>query len=98
MAKGYVIFHETIHDQAGYDGYVQKVLPTITEAGGRLFVVEDDAEVLEGKAPGSRVVVLEFDSVDAARAWYSSPGYQAIIGERHASAEADAYIVAGLNT
>jgi uncharacterized protein (DUF1330 family) len=39
--------------------------------------------------------VLEFDSVEAARDWHSSPAYQAIVGERHASAEADAVIVVG---
>jgi uncharacterized protein (DUF1330 family) len=95
MPKGYAIFTETIRDQAGYDGYVEKALPTIVESGGRPIVVHDDPEVLEGQSPGSRIVVLEFDSVDAARDWYNSPAYQAVVGERHASTDADAVIVAG---
>jgi uncharacterized protein (DUF1330 family) len=33
--------------------------------------------------------------MEAARSWYSSPAYQAVVGERHASAEADAVIVGG---
>lgn len=94
MAKGYVIVTEEIHDQAGYDGYVSKALPTILEAGGRVLVVHDDPEVIEGNWHGTRVVMLEFDSVEAARDWYNSPGYQAIVGERHASADANAAIVA----
>jgi uncharacterized protein (DUF1330 family) len=95
MPKGYAIFTETIRDQAGYEAYVEKAIPTIVEAGGRPIVVHDDPEVLEGQSPGSRIVVLEFDSMEAARSWYSSPAYQAVVGERHASAEADAVIVGG---
>jgi uncharacterized protein (DUF1330 family) len=95
MPKGYAIFTETIRDQAGYDAYVEKAMPTIAESGGRVIVVHDDPEVLEGQSHGSRIVVLEFDSVDAARTWYSSPAYQAVVGERHASTQADAVIVGG---
>ena len=96
MPKGYAIFTEVIHDQAGYDGYVQKALPTVIQKGGRAIVVDDNAEVIEGQWHGSRVVILEFDSVEAARNWYKSPEYQAVIGERHASTEANAVIVSGV--
>ena len=95
MPKGYAIFTETIREQAGYDAYVEKAIPTILESGGRPIVVHDDPEVLEGQSPGSRIVVLEFDSVEAAHDWYRSPAYQAVVGERHASADADAVIVGG---
>ena len=95
MAKGYIIFTEVIRDQARYDGYVQKALPTILQSGGRPLVVHDGPEVIEGKWHGTRTVVLEFDSVEAARKWYKSSGYQSVVGERHASAEANAAIVGG---
>jgi uncharacterized protein (DUF1330 family) len=86
-----------IHNQAGYDGYVQKALPTVVKHGGRAIVVHDNPEVIEGKWHGTRTVVLEFDSVDAARGWYNSSEYQAIVGERHASAEANAAILGGFD-
>lgn len=95
MPKGYAIFTETINDQAGYDGYVAKALPTIVQRGGKVVVVHDDPDVIEGNWHGSRTVVLEFESVGAAREWYNSPEYQAIVGERHAAAEANAAIVSG---
>ena len=95
MAKGYVIFTEVIRDQPRYDGYVQKAVPTILKSGGRPIVVHDNPEVIEGKWHGTKTVVLEFDSVEAARKWYRSPEYQSVIRERHASAEANAVIVAG---
>ncbi len=95
MPKGYVIFTETINDQAGYDGYVMEALPTIMRRGGKAVIVHDNPEVIEGDWLGSRAVVLEFDSVDAVRDWYNSPEYQAVVGERHASADANAAIVGG---
>ena len=95
MPKGYVMFTEMINDQAGYDGYVMKALPTILQRGGKAIVVHDNPEVIEGSWHGSRTVVLEFDSVDAARDWYNSSEYQAVVGERHAAAEANAAIVGG---
>ena len=59
MPKGYAIFTETIRDQAGYDGYVQKAVPTILRSGGRPIVVYDDPEVIEGQWHGRRTVILE---------------------------------------
>lgn len=95
MAKGYVIFTEVIRDQTRYDSYVQKALPTILQSGGRPIVVHDNPEVIEGQWHGSRTVVLEFNSVEAARKWYRSSEYQAVVGQRHASADANAAIVGG---
>jgi uncharacterized protein (DUF1330 family) len=95
MPKGYAIFTETINDQAGYDGYVGKALPTILTKGGSAIVVHDNPEVLEGNWHGTRTVILEFESVEKAREWYNSPEYQAVVGERHASADANAAIVGG---
>ena len=82
-------------DQAAYDAYVQKAVPTILQAGGRPLVVHDAPGVIEGQWHGPRTVVLEFDSEDAARNWYESPAYQAVVGERHASAATNAVIVSG---
>jgi uncharacterized protein (DUF1330 family) len=68
-ASGYAIF---LQDTSG-SGYVEKAPPTIVESGGRPLVVHDDPDVLEGQSRGSRIVVLEFESVEAARNWSRSP-------------------------
>jgi len=93
MPKGYAIFTEVITDQDRYEGYVQKALPTIAQYDGQPLVVHDDPQVIEGQWFGTRIVILEFDSVDKARNWYNSIEYQAIVSERHASAQAHAIIV-----
>jgi len=50
---------------------------------------------VEGTCPDG-VVIIEFPSVEAAKAWYHSPAYQACVGERLAATEGRAVIVEGL--
>jgi uncharacterized protein (DUF1330 family) len=97
MPKGYVIFTEQIRDHAGLDAYGQKSFPTMMQASGRLLVADDRVEVLEGQWHGNRTVIIEFESVEAAREWYRSPEYQAAIPLRQAAADANAVIVAGFD-
>ena len=95
MAKGYFMITEDIKDEDGLNAYSGKAVPTILQSGGKPIVVDRNVEVLEGKWHGTQTIVVEFDSVDAARAWYNSDAYQAIIGERHAAADSNAVIVSG---
>lgn len=95
MSRGSGVFTEAIHDCDACEAYVGKALPAIKQAGGRPVVVDHDPQVIEGQWHGTRTVILECDSVAAARTWYDSPAYQAIIGERHGSAEANCVIFAG---
>jgi uncharacterized protein (DUF1330 family) len=95
MPKGYAIVTELVRDPAIYRRYVEKAVRTIQESGGRVIVSDDNPTVLEGRWHGSRTVILEFDSVEAARRWYDSAEYQAIVGLRHAAAESNAAILSG---
>ena len=95
MAKGYFIITEDIKDEDGINAYSGKAVPTILQSGGKPIIVERNAELLEGTWHGTQTIVVEFDSVDAARAWYNSDAYQAVIGERHAAADSNAVIVGG---
>ena len=95
MAKGYIIFTEDVKDQDALNAYAGKAFPTIVEGGGRVIAFDPTPRVLEGDWHGPQTVIIEFDSVDAAKAWYHSEGYQAIIGERHGAADARAAIVGG---
>ncbi len=58
------------------------------------LVVYGATETLEGDPPDG-VVVLEFPSVEDARAWYNSPGYQAAVPHRLRSGNFRAVIVEG---
>jgi len=95
MPKAYVVFTETIRDAAGMEAYGAKAIPTIMQAA-TILAADENPTVLEGDWPGQRTVVLEFESADAARAWYDSSEYQAAIPLRRAAAEANVVIITGL--
>ena len=95
MPKGYVIVTGTIHDPEGMKAYNRLATRTISEGGGKVFVVDIKPEVLEGDWHGSQTVVLEFASVDAARAWYESEGYQKAAKQGQAAADSNAVILSG---
>ena len=95
MPKGYVIFPEAIHDREAMDTYSQAAIPTIVGASANVLVAAQDAEVLEGEWHGNQTVVLEFESVEAAREWYQSEGYQAAVPLRQAAADCNVVILAG---
>lgn len=95
MPKGYVIITAAIRDPAAYAAYAEKAGKTLMQYGGKPLVVDDAPQAIEGRWHGSRTIVLEFESVDAARKWYHSREYQAVVGERHACSDGNAAIVAG---
>lgn len=95
MPKGYVIMTEVIRDPAGMGAYAQAARPSIHDHDAAIVVVERSPDVLEGEWPADQTVILEFESVEAARAWYDSPSYQEAMGLRHAAADTNAVILAG---
>ncbi len=95
MPKGYVIFTDTVKDQEGMGIYLQAALPTLIAAGGSPIVFGPPEDVVEGDWHGDQTVILEFASVEAARGWYNSPEYQAVIGKRHAAAQSNVAIIGG---
>jgi uncharacterized protein (DUF1330 family) len=58
------------------------------------LIVYGATEALEGKAPDG-IVVLQFPTVEDAKAWYDSPYYQATIPHRRKGADYRVMIVEG---
>jgi uncharacterized protein (DUF1330 family) len=75
---GYFVANYTITNQAGYTQYLAAVGPILKAHGAENIVIDRDCELLEGSA-GQVTVVLRFASKAAARAWYESAEYQAIL-------------------
>jgi uncharacterized protein (DUF1330 family) len=59
------------------------------------LVVYGATEALEGKAPDG-VIVLQFPTVEDAKAWYNSPNYQAAIPHRKKGADYRVMIIQGI--
>jgi uncharacterized protein (DUF1330 family) len=95
MRKGYVIVLLDVADRALYVEYAKRATEIEARYGGRPLVVGDANEVVEGSWPAARTVILEFPSIDQARAWYSDPDYQAIIPMRHEAAVSHMLFIEG---
>ncbi|MGV0794240.1 DUF1330 domain-containing protein [Mycolicibacterium sp. XJ1819] len=93
MAKGYVILTEDIKDPAGMAEYAKLAAQAMT--GATILAVDQNAQVLEGQWHGTQTVVLEFESVDAARQWYESEAYQKAAKIRQSAADCNAAIISG---
>ncbi|MEU9455143.1 DUF1330 domain-containing protein [Streptomyces sp. NPDC048277] len=95
MPKGYVVVTELITDQATMDAYSKAAAPSMAESEARVLVVDDQPAVLEGEWHGNRTVILEFESVEAARTWYDSEAYARAKPLRHAAAQSHAVLLSG---
>jgi uncharacterized protein (DUF1330 family) len=93
--KGYVILTEAIKDPEGMKAYGRAAMPTMSQGGCKMLAVDAKPQVVEGGWHGDQTVVLEFDSVDAARAWYESEAYQKAAKLRQAAADCNAVIISG---
>lgn len=95
MPKAYVIFTEAIEDPAGMAAYGRAAGPTLAEGEASVLAADPNPQVLEGDWHGDQTVVLEFASVEAARAWYESAAYEKAKPLRQAAADTNAVIVTG---
>jgi uncharacterized protein (DUF1330 family) len=72
----YVIAETDVHDPEQYERYKAASPAAIAAGGGRFVVRGGELAVLEGDWSPTRLVVLEFESLDAAKRWYESEAYQ----------------------
>lgn len=74
--SAYVIVETDITDAEQYEKYKAATPAAIAAGGGRFLARGGELDVLEGDWQPSRLVVLEFEDLAAARAWYESEVYQ----------------------
>lgn len=92
---GYLIAHLEVTDPQGFEAYRAAVPAVIERFGGRYLVRGGQVEALEGEWSVPRLVIVAFDSVAAARRFYESPEYQAILPLRLKAARGTLVIAEG---
>jgi uncharacterized protein (DUF1330 family) len=78
---GYFVLLVDINDHDRYAEYARAVPPTYARYDGRMAITGPAVEVIEGileVREDTRLVVPEFESVDQARAWWTSQDYQRV--------------------
>jgi uncharacterized protein (DUF1330 family) len=93
--SAYVVVEVVVTDAEQYERYKAAAAPSVAAAGGRYLARGGEVESFEGGAP-ARVVVLEFPTLDAARAWYHGEQYTAARALREAACDARMFVVDGM--
>ena len=92
----YLVVEVDVHDSKRYEDYKAMVPPSLEAYGGRFLVRGGKVENLEGDWAPQRFVLVEFPSVEQAKAWWASAGYAEAKALRQATATTQMIVVAGV--
>jgi uncharacterized protein (DUF1330 family) len=78
--SAYLVANCRITNQDGFRRYLQQD-HALAKYGGEVLAADLASDPVEGK-PAPRTVIIRFESKEAARGWYESAEYQAIVHYR----------------
>jgi uncharacterized protein (DUF1330 family) len=97
-SPAYYVAEVTLKDR---NGYLTEFVPPAEKSrqdGGGKFIVRGGKTInLQGAAPAPRIIVIQFDNLDKAQAWWNSPAQKSAqaIGDKFGSFRS--YLVEGLS-
>ena len=95
--SAYIIGQVRVTDASWVEEYVGRIIPILEKYGAKYIARSFDAEKFEGEEKvADAVVIVEFPSVEQAKAWYSDPDYAPLIDIRQAGSSAELTLVDGL--
>jgi uncharacterized protein (DUF1330 family) len=96
MGAYWISLYKEIVDEAKVAAYAQLARPALEGAGGTFLARGLPEQTYEAGA-ATRTVLIQFDSVEAARNAHDSPAYQAALAALDGGAVRDLRIVPGLD-
>ena len=96
MPKGYVVANIRVKDQEKFQQFSGLAGPVIRKYGGKVLARSPGADRLEGDVSGV-VMMIEFESKEAANTFYHSEEYQAAKAVREACSDTDFMIIEGVS-
>ena len=91
----YIIVEVSIQNQSEYEDYKKLTPPSLVPFYGKFIVRGGKTETLEGDWNPERIVVLEFPTVEKAKAWWSSEQYAPAKALRNRTAKTRMILVPG---
>ena len=92
----YLVLNIDVTNPERYAEYVKVAGATVEQYGGRYLVRGGKAETLEGSLAPKRFVVLEFPSLERAKAWWNSAEYRQPKAIRQSTSTSDVILVEGV--
>jgi uncharacterized protein (DUF1330 family) len=86
----------TVNDAKRYEDYKPLASASIAQFGGKYLARGGKAEALEGDYKPNRMVILEFPSIEKAKAWWCSTEYGDAKSIRQSCSYADMIVLEGL--
>ncbi|CAI8005848.1 hypothetical protein GBAR_LOCUS4444 [Geodia barretti] len=86
----------SITNPEAFAEYGKRVPDTVAQYGGTYLVRGGTPEKMEGEYDPVRIVVLQFESVERAKAWYNSTEYAPLKEMRLKASTGDLYFVEGV--
>ena len=96
--KGYLVMDAEIIDTEAYSEFARQVPAAVAAHGGRILVRTSNVEEVQGDWVPKRFVILEFDSLNAARGYIRSAEYAALDDVRRRATRANIVIAEGLDS
>jgi uncharacterized protein (DUF1330 family) len=93
----YVIGEVEIKNADAMKEYGRAVAAAVAQYGGHYLARGVKPEVLEG-GPAHKILMIEFESVEAARLWYASPEYASAHALRRGHSDLRLMIIDGIVT
>jgi uncharacterized protein (DUF1330 family) len=94
--SAYIVVQVDVQDPVRYENYKKLVPPSLEKFGGRFVVRGGKTETLEGTWTPKRFVIVEFPSVERAKAWWASREYADAKALRQATASTQMIVAEGL--
>ena len=92
----YVIVDIEVNNPEGYEEYKKLSPPAVAAYSGKFVARGGRTEVLEGGWVPNRLVILQFESIEKAKAWLNSPEYSEAKAMRHAYARSNMVVIEGV--
>ena len=92
----YVIANVEVTDPELFAEYRELVMPTVNAYDGKYIARGGRAELLEGDRDPNRTVIIEFPSLEQAKAWHDSDEYAHPKDMRIRSTNSHVIVVEGL--
>jgi uncharacterized protein (DUF1330 family) len=93
----YLVVHVDVHDPDRYETYKAMAPASIRRYGGRYLTRGGAIEVIEGDWTPKRLVLLEFPSMEQAKAFWDSPEYAEAKALRIAATTSEMVLLEGLD-
>jgi uncharacterized protein (DUF1330 family) len=91
----YTIAEIEVTDPATFQKYAEATRTSVPAAGGRVIVRGGKTFVVNGSPP-RQVVVIQWDSLDTARAFFESEGYKQLAPVRDRGSNFRAFVIEGV--